>query len=295
MKNLEDYWESIHRHAKAEEEDERFSALMIAWACIDEALKVFLPEEDAKINTIRGIKKFKKIIQVFEDSGDSYNVLGKLPAVENLCEFYHFRNDAAHRLEVPSTEVTEEAVSAIHKVWRCMRRSYVSRSNAARIAKEILNTTGGQREEITNVFLFGSLTRHAKYDPEVDEYEPQDIDLLLFDSGNRPYLDLGYSNSSLIDLLSDDDNILSRSNAKAKKCGWLQVIYIDGSRFGYDKQYTLNLVKKQRDPFFFLNLSDGLMEFSLKDDKWVSQRPQVFQRLAYLRCQLENEYMVESQ
>jgi hypothetical protein len=100
----------------------------------------------------------------------------------------------------------------------------------------------------------------------------------------------GYSST---DFVLEDELFGSSSDRRAAaECGWLDYVFVDGTRFGEDRGYTLSLCQSQRDPLFMINISDGLLKYDRVSAAWIDQRPQVFQRLANLRRLLETENIV---
>jgi predicted nucleotidyltransferase len=274
MATREDRWNEFKQRAGAENEFDRTSALLHAVTYVELALKAV------------GVGKKNEPVKVRIKKLYSLQSVKGLPMQEKLEQVIDIRNIVAHEHKVPSPQVVKECVSILHKAWHCMRRNFVSRNNAAKLAKTILDSS-----YISNVFLFGSLTRTSRC------RDPRDIDLLLFDAGQFSFYKFGYGDIPPIvtDLLISKTALGSEANMAAIKCRWIQLIFVDGNRFGVDKQYTLDWAKNHHDPIFCLNLSDGLQKFDPTSEKWVKDVPQVFERLARLRLQLETENILAPQ
>ena len=268
MKKLEQKWPEIKRRAESIDEFDRTVALVKAVG----ALEIALTASEISRRGHEGVKpRLERLINNTE--------LDKFPEPRILFSSIYARNKATHEHLTPSIDETIEYIGALHKAWRCMRRNFVNRYNATNIAHELLDNIS-----VSNVFLFGSLSR-GEYDPN-SKNDPKDIDLLLFDYGDFSYYLSDYSWSEWID---EFEFIDSGPRRAALKCGWLQFVFVDGSRFGTDRDYTLSLAKQHHDQLFFLNLADGLLQFDRVNGGWTNKIPQVFKRLVYLRRQLETE------
>jgi hypothetical protein len=199
------------------------------------------------------------------------------------------RNTAAHGglhgKALPDRAALTGHVKTLHDSWRYLRRQFVTKRTAAALAQRILASG-----RISYIFLYGSLARA--------EREPGDIDLLLLDDGE---LSIGAQSigaqygMSASEYLLEALEVLDEVNRAAIHCGWLDVMAIDGVRFGHDPQYTRLIAKLQRDSLFFVNIAEDVMAFEAQAERWVGKRPAVFERLALLRGQLENEGVVGKQ
>jgi hypothetical protein len=56
-------------------------------------------------------------------------------------------------------------------------------------------------------------------------------------------------------------DVLSPKLKRCTECRWLDIIVIDGKRFGTDAAYTKKLRMAQPDPWFFVNISRDLKQF----------------------------------
>ena len=198
------------------------------------------------------------------------------PDEARLDSALHARNMAIHEHNVPSERECSEHVRTLDKVWRTLRRMYVTRENASILADALLDEDG-----VTDVFLFGSLARKSR--------DPKDIDLLLYDDGQMSALGVDYWDPELV-----VDEILPETAAHlaAIQCGWLDCVPVDGGRFGKEPDYTRKLAERQMDPLFFLNIAESLRSYDRSTQAWNSTRPQVFERLANLRRLLATEHIV---
>lgn len=193
------------------------------------------------------------------------------------------RNAAAHDHSVPSPEECNKHISTLHAMWSGLRRMFVTKKMASAIAEALT-----EKKLVNEVFLFGSIAQRKP--------DPKDIDLLLFDDGS--YSAFGSSYYADLGLLSDLGEVTEqlfaayRDTRAAIKCGWLDYIIVDGSRFGTDADYTVSLSNRQRDPLFFLNISVDLLKFDKDKGTWRGDIPQTFKRLRLLRSQLVNEKVV---
>lgn len=266
MKRLNDRWSEIRSAARSADPFDRTFALSAAVTCIEVALAALRIERRDREGVQSRLRRWAEQTAKTEFTRGEY------------FEAFEARNAAVHRHVAAEPKICQEHVSALSDVWRAMRRAYVTRENAATVAKAILDAN-----VVTDVFLFGSLARRKS--------EPKDIDLLFFDRGDVSTLNWhGYSSA---DFLLEDELFGSSSHWRAAlECGWLDYVFVDGTRFGEDRAYTLSLCQSQRDPLFMINISDILLTYDRHSGGWVDRRPQVFQRLANLRRLLETENVI---
>jgi predicted nucleotidyltransferase len=266
-RELERRWPDLHHKAMLPNDFDRVGALANAVSAIEIALTAAgIPREKRE-----GIMSRIKNSDVLKNSPS-------LPEWSNIKEAIEARNSAIHDANVPKDVDCLRHINVFHKLWGELRRTFVTHEQAAALASSLLKTNA-----ISKVFLFGSLARN--------ELDPHDIDLLLFDEGEFSYLDNSYNDRALI----LGESIDTLQNRAALECGWLDFVIIDGRLLGANKDYTLSFSKKNNDPLFLVNVSDRLQMYDQAQNSWVKQRPQVFERLATLRQQLEIEHIVEPQ
>ncbi len=267
MKKLNERWSDIRSAARSPDPFDRTFALSAAVTCVEVGLSAVGIEKDPKREGVQSrLRRWEKQNGKSEFGDKKYH------------EAFEARNVASHSHVVAEPKVCQEHISALSDVWRALRRAYVTKETAATLAEAILDASVA-----TDVFLFGSLVRRRT--------EPKDIDLLLFDRGDVSALNWGGYSST--DFVLEDELFGSFPDRRAASvCGWLDYVFVDGTRFGEDRAYTLSLCQSQRDPLFMINISDGLLKYDRVSAAWIDRRPQVFQRLANLRRLLETENIV---
>ncbi len=262
---LESRWPEIRRSAGNEDEFHRTTALATAVGC----LEVGLAALDIQRQGREGVQERLRRAGFADFKG--------APDAARLKHAIEARNRAVHNHTVADINECKEHLGTLYKAWCALRQAFVTKSNAAVLAKAILET-----EAVSDVFLFGSLV--APYRGR----DPKDIDLLLFDDGE-------YS-SWMSQYLEPEEGFLTTPAAQAAvRCGWLDYVFVDGTRFGSDRKYTLSLAQNQPDPLFFVNISASLCAFDRSTSRWTDTRPQMFSRLAALRTQLEIENIVPAE
>lgn len=189
------------------------------------------------------------------------------------------RNHAVHDHAVAPASECRQHLATLHRAWGVLRQRFVTKRNAAMLAQAILETGA-----VSDVFLFGSLAIPYR------GCEPHDIDLLLFDNGEYSSWMGQYDLGPEAHL--EEGVLASPAMQAAVRCGWLDYIFVDGTRFGTNREYTLSLAQNQPDPLFFVNISTSLRAFDQETARWMERPPQVFARLAAIRRQLEVENIV---
>jgi hypothetical protein len=267
MKRLTERWLDVRSAAKSSDPFDRTFALSTAVTCLEVALAALGVERRDREGVQSRIRRWADQNGKPEFCGDEYRAA------------FEARNAAIHEQHVVAEpEKCKKHVAALFDVWSAMRRVYVTRDNAATLAEGILDA-----HVVTDIFLFGSLARRAK--------EPKDVDLLLFDEGDVSALNWrGYSSADI--LVESEFFDTSSGQRAALECGWLDYVFVDGTRFGEDPSYTVSLCQSHRDPLFMINIADSLLWFDRQSRTWVNRRPQVFERLGNLRRLLETENVV---
>jgi predicted nucleotidyltransferase len=173
-------------------------------------------------------------------------------------------------------------------VWNKLRHNFVTKDNAAEIAEIFLGVKTDDELIIDDIFLFGSLAREMK--------DPNDIDLLLFNSGEWSSLLFDDYSREIRPNIETLENIFTENPYldAAEKSGWFDYQVIDGIRFGEDSKFRRALIKKQRDPLFFVKISDNLLKYDATNSSyWVDESPQVFKKFADIKKQLQEEYIID--
>ena len=170
-----------------------------------------------------------------------------------------------------------------YRTWCGLRKIFISFQSAGLLADAFLH-----HPSVNEIFLFGSLARR--------ESNPQDIDFLLFDDGALSAL----RDSTLREywgpeIMIEDELLEDVVFYSALRSGWINIIVIDGLRFGKDKAYTLRTWQNQPDSLFFAKITSDLLYFDKKIKKWVDDAPRYFQRLKELRKILEKEFIIYPQ
>jgi predicted nucleotidyltransferase len=190
------------------------------------------------------------------------------------------RHLAAHMDSVPSEDTCKTAIEVFKYIWESLKENYVTINNASEIARSILSKKG-----VNLVSLFGSLSRKI-YSSYV---EPNDIDLLVFDDGtysseidinDRKYLDS-------IKLTRIACELLELHQLKyVVNCRWLDIVIIDGTKFGNDMSYTREMARCQPDRHFFLNISMDIMDFYTNNKVFSDTNIIIFKKLRHIGNQL---------
>ena len=264
-------WPRIGKFSNSADEFERSFALVRATASLESAL------------TAAGFPRHSPN-QGLLDRVVRHGLFGRKgwPAERPFRAALDARNTAAHGgrgRKLAGPRACKAHVGILHQAWRYLRKQFVTKRTAANLAQRIL-----ENRRSTHVFLYGSLARA--------EREAKDIDLLILDDGE---LSTGVQYGNASEYLLDALDVIDDANRAAIHCDWLDVMAIDGVRFGHDPRYTRLVAKLQRDSLFFVNIAEDVIPFDPKSQRWAGKRPAVFQRLALLRGQLENEGIVENQ
>lgn len=261
------YWVWIHQQAESTNQFERVGAMANAVGALELAL------------TASGLNpKRRKAISTTEYPG--------WPESNELEDAYLIRHRAVHGLKVPAPEECKKHVATFYQAWLALRRRFVTIENAARLANEFLRS-----RHISEVFLFGSLPRRSPYRSLP---EPGDIDLLIVDDGTLSWRWSRYG-KVLVDSLLESAELSTKANRAAERSEWLDLVPVHGKLFGINRAYTATVFRHQTDPFFFINVADGLLAFDQPSGKWVNNPPLIFRHLAHLRKQLRHMSLVRPQ
>lgn len=164
------------------------------------------------------------------------------------------RHKATHQDTVPDPKICEEAISTFENLWHALGRSFVKMEKAIELAHEIQKDAS-----VLCVCMYGSMAR--------GDHDPNDIDLLILDDGTYTVDLPGQYIDGDINIVEGtwkalkNFNLRKRKLMQAAKCRWLDIIMINGSRFGYDEIYTKAIQSCQSDPWFFVNISKDLLEY----------------------------------
>jgi len=270
-KHLESRWPEIKRWSMSDDELHRTASLATAVGCLEQALTAVGIEAKRHGGRSEGLQK-RLSRSAFSST------YKKAPDAGRLRAAIEARNSAVHQHVVPDPVACQNHVLTLHKAWCASRRTFVTKESAAALAKAILAS-----EAVSTVFLYGSLAHGSR--------DPKDIDLLLFDDGEYSSWQSHYFGAEWI---LQQEFLATPANQAAIRCGWLDYIVVDGTRFGSDRLYTLNLAQRN-DPLFYINAAVHLQQFEPKSMKWTQERPQIFERLAGIRKQLEIENIVSSE
>jgi hypothetical protein len=267
-RQLEGQWPEIKRSAGNEDEFHRTTALATAVGCLEVGLAALGIQRQGR----EGVQERLRRARFADFKG--------APDATHLKDAIEARNRSVHDHTVADINECREHIGTLYKAWCALRRAFVTKSNAAALAKAILETG-----LVSDVFLFGSLVVPYR------GRDPKDIDLLLFDDGEYSSRIILYDGPEAV---LEEGFLTTPATQAAIRCGWLDYIFVDGTRFGTDRKYTLSLAQSQPDPLFFVNISASLRAFERRTSQWTDTRPQMFSRLAALRTQLEIENIVPS-
>ena len=252
-------WLHLLQLARDNEHEFRQVSLIRAYSWVEHALSASgLPRERRPVSML--------LYQAYEQG-----LLSTAPTIESIRRAINTRHLAAHMDTVPPSEECVEAVNVLHETWKCLRTSYVTLSNSAKIARRI-----SSKEGILSVSIYGSIARGGSM--------PNDIDLLVLDDGrfsskinplDHKYLDTSRLTRICLGLL----DLYSFPLADAVNCRWLDAIIIDGTRFGKDLEYTQTLVEYQPDPYFFLNIAQDIQEYDPHSGHFINTGIGVLLRL----------------
>lgn len=269
MRPLEGQWREIKRSAGDDDEFRRTTALATAVGCLEVALAALGISRQGREGVQERLRRAR--FADFKGAPDGTHLKNAIEA----------RNRAVHNHTVADIAECRQPLGTLHKAWGALRQVFVTKKNAAVLAEAILETGA-----VSDVFLFGSLAVPYR------GRDPKDIDLLLFDDGEYSSWMSQYGLGP--ETVLEEGFLTSPATQAAVRCGWLDYIFVDGTRFGTDRKYTLSLAQSQPDPLFFVNISTSLCAFDRKTSRWTETRPQMFARLAALRQQLEIENIVPS-
>lgn len=208
------------------------------------------------------------------------------------------RNKGIHSDEDIDEGRCEWFTEVIRIACDILRARFVTRENAAALAKRFLNARTAKRPKypdgqpvFSEVYLYGSLSRTSK--------QPKDIDLLLVDVlGRIAPMELGYSSDTgekekeilkTLDILAGEsaDKFSTSQNLKAIDSGWLNLTVVD-SKFGKDIETTFDTAAVQSDPLFFLNVATDILRFEVSQQRWTKELGSIpiFEELARMRTHL---------
>lgn len=164
------------------------------------------------------------------------------------------RHRASHQDKVPEVSECSDAVKTFRDIWHALSRQFVNMRTAIELGSDLL-----KRDNVETVCLYGSLARAQP--------EPNDIDLLVLDNGAYSSLTSPgkYSEGTFdaVRMTTEALHLLDCERPKLLRCvecKWLDILLIDGVRFGSDLEYTTGIRLLQPDPWFFLNLSRDIKE-----------------------------------
>lgn len=253
-------WQYLEDKAASRQRDDRHLALVRAYAWLEHALRA--------LGYTRAQGRTAELVKEAHRQGlfklPSY--LGYGNAFELINRSIKIRHIATHVDTVPGSSECKTAVRVFGDIWRGLRKHFVTLDRAQAVARVLLNI-----RHIQSIALYGSLARNAP--------EPGDIDLLLFDDGfyseaiakggetadddeedleddleldvdPGEYEEPGVRTKLILQKLGITDGSRQQAFFDAACCRWLDVLLLDGSRFGADVAYTLETKTRQSDAFF---------------------------------------------
>lgn len=254
-------WDHLIELAQSDKRESRQIALIRAYSWLEHALNAS--------GFRRENKSIAKLLIDAYNQGYGPSTL-KYDQIRNAIQTRHI---ATHKDAVPSAVACVRAVKAFSSMWQSLCYNYVTLINAAKIAQTILN-----KRDILSVSLFGSLSRGNK---------ANDIDLLVLDNGkystkikffDTSYPDMAKLTRRAVKLLSLPEFPYSH----IVQCRWLDILLLDGTRFGKDKEYTKTVTSHHIDPYFFVNIAKDLMDFDLHTCDFVDTKIPVFIGLRHM-------------
>lgn len=187
-------------------------------------------------------------------------------------EAISLRHRAAHEDTIPAQSDCEKAIRTLAGVWIYLREAFVVLAKACDVATRFLTIHG-----ILEVCLYGSLSRRAT--------APRDIDLLVFDDGSysdeiaggtlAAYIDRAAMTRRVLEALSLRESVLDQ----AAKCRWMDIMLLNKKRFMDEIPYRKHMASVQPDPYFFLNISSDVLEYSLESQSFREPQMPVFEEL----------------
>ena len=267
-KKITKRWNSLRLQAQSRDDLSRTAALAVAAKCVEIALTAagYPP-----INR-EGIQARLRRSGVLETSG--------LPSKKKIKEAFEARNQAIHSHDAPATNQCRSHLTTFYRTWCGLRKIFVSFQSAKLLADGFLT-----HPSINEVFLFGSLARKQP--------NPKDIDFLLFDDGSLSALkDSNWREYWEPDLMVEDELVDDVVFYSALRSGWINIVVVDGKRFGEDRAYTLRVWQNQADSLFFAKIASDLLYYNKRTQKWVDDAPQYFMRLKELRKLLEKDFII---
>jgi hypothetical protein len=222
-------WKYLEEKAASRQPDDRRVALVRGYAWLEHAL--------AAVGLTRSQGSTRERIKQAHNKG-----YFKLPAylIDNevadpltlIARSIQVRHAMSHVDTVPRASECRLAVRVYGDVWQGLRRQFVTLPRARNIALTLLGL-----EHVKTVAIYGSAAR-GKDDP-------------------------GRRTSEVLKSLSLSDRTMHASLLQAASCRWLDLLLLDGTRFGLDVKYTLEVRDHQADHFFFDNLSHDVRVFQL--------------------------------
>lgn len=235
-------WDHLLDTASSKERMFRQSALIRAYAWVEHALDgaaVAGPRTPIKDRIARGLSQVRG---------------STVPDRQLVDDAVSVRNAATHVDKVPGEDACLTAVSTLRAVWHTLSRSFVSEGTAIALARSIAANTAVQY-----VCLYGSLARRSS--------EANDIDLFVADDGtcsNDTFQPYGQGTFDAVTHTVDNLVALGIGTTRLEqcaKCRWLDIVMVDGYRFGHDREYTRKLCQAQPDPWFFVNIARDVTRY----------------------------------
>jgi hypothetical protein len=237
-------WAYLRELASSPDATLRCGALSRSYAWVENALQaVRVPDPHLSIAT--------RILGLL-----SHQTLSRGLDVVRLRAAIEARHLSNHQDSVPAPAECVEAVETLRAVWNALNRRFVRPRRAVSLASRMAS-----RPHVDGVGIYGSFARQNP--------EPNDLDFLVFDDGEySDSIELGsyadgtfnavrHTQEALECLGMEDEHLFA-----CAKCRWLDILIIDGTRFGTDQDYTSELCSVQPDPWFFVNIARDLLEFN---------------------------------
>lgn len=270
-------WKHLLDLAASRNKDDRVAAIVRAYAWIEDAL-------DAA-NVPKGKSIASRILSTLQVPA----VAGRLSRVQieemltvrrRVQPAINVRHRMAHQDTIPSIDECSAAVSTLRDVWHALGRDFVTMDTAITLAERMVKVKG-----VGTVCLFGSMAR--------GELEPNDLDFLLLGLGEFEHkvspeyeegkVDTVFRTNEALEYLQ----LTERSLLLAAKCRWLDVAVINGTRFGIDRDYTVELRDSQADPWFFEHIALELLSFDARQRIFVEPKEGPFRELHDILLRLQ--------
>lgn len=279
-------WDHLLKLAASSVRDDRHAAILRGHAWLEHALYAAgIERQRTVVQTIHRAETLGRVDLHASNlwSGTKYESGIHLKRRGDVVhQIVQSRHRAAHLDVTPSPEECTLALRFYLGLWEQLRKPVVTRQFATELARGLSRIEG-----ITDVFLFGSMSRNE---------EAHDIDYLLLDTGkystglfdpDEDYQEGDHDGAKRTLNVLDAFELNLAQLTHMAKCRWLDILLLDGSRFGISGDYTLAVQRRQADPHFFEHIAPELMKYDRTADKFKRSHHAFFSQLHDLSIELD--------